>query len=132
MTRLLDTDTCIYFLNRTSEGIINRFKQLSPSQIRLPSITVAELFYGAKKSSSKSRNLESVKRFISPFEIIPFDEKACVTYAEVRSAFEKSGTPIGPMDLLIASISLAHKFVLVTNNVKEFGRVKGLKLENWL
>lgn len=79
MIRLLDTDTCIYFLNRTSERIIKQFKQLSPSQIKLPSITVTELYYGAEKSRSKSRNRERVKRFVSPFEIIPFDEKACGT-----------------------------------------------------
>ena len=132
MIRLLDTDTCIYFLNRASERIIKRFKQLSPSQIRLPSITVAELYYGAEKSKAKSKNRERVKQFVSVFQIVPFDEKACGAYAKIRCALEKSGSPIGPMDLLIASISLAHNFVLVTNNVKEFKRVKQLKLENWL
>ena len=132
MIRLLDTNTCIYFLNQASESIIRRFKQLSPSQITLPSITVAELYYGAEKSKSKSRNREKVKQFVSTFEIIPFDETACTTYAKVRYELERSGTPIGPMDLLIASISLAHNFVLVTNNVQEFKRVKGLKLENWV
>ncbi|MBW2020621.1 MAG: type II toxin-antitoxin system VapC family toxin [Deltaproteobacteria bacterium] len=132
MIRLLDTNTCIYFLNLGSERIIRRFKQLSPSQIRLPSITVAELYYGAEKSKSKSRNRERVKRFVSTFEIVPFDEKACITYAKVRCKLERSGIPIGPMDLLIASIGLAHNFVVVTNNDKEFKRVKGLKVENWL
>ena len=132
MIRLLDTNTCIYFLNRASERIIKRFKQLSPSQIRLPSITVAELYYGVEKSKAKSRNRERVKRFVSTFEIVPFDEKACGTYSKLRCTLEKSGKPIGPMDLLIASIGLAHNFVLVTNNVNEFKRVKRLKLENWL
>lgn len=132
MIRLLDTNTCIYFLNKTSEKIIRRFQQLSPSQIKLPSITVAELYYGAEKSKARSKNRTRVKRFVSTFEIIPFDHKACATYAKVRCALEKSGTPIGPMDLLIASIGLAHTCVLVTNNVNEFAKVKGLKLENWL
>jgi tRNA(fMet)-specific endonuclease VapC len=130
--RLLDTNTCIYFLNRTSERLINRFKELSPSQIRLPSITVAELYYGAEKSKARSRNQERVKQFVSVFQIVPFGEKACGTYAKIRCALEKSGKPIGPMDLLIASISLAHNFMLVTNNVREFKRVKQLKMENWL
>jgi len=130
--RLLDTNICIYFLNQTSERIIGRFQNLSPSQIKLPSITVAELYYGAEKSKARAKNRERVKRFVSTLEIIPFDQKACDTYAKVRCALEKSGTPVGPMDLLIASIGLAHNFVLVTNNVKEFERVKGLKLENWL
>ncbi len=132
MIRLLDTNTCIYFLNRSSERIIRRFKALSPSQIRLPSIAVAELYYGVEKSKAKSKNREKVKRFVSTFEIVPFDEKACGAYARLRCSLEKPGKPIGPMDLLIASISLAHNFVLVTNNVNEFKRVKRLKLENWL
>ena len=93
---------------------------------------MAELYYGAEKSKSKSRNRERVKRFVSTFEIVPFDEKACITYAKVRCKLERSGIPIGPMDLLIASIGLAHNFVVVTNNDKEFKRVKGLKVENWL
>lgn len=132
MIRLLDTNTCIYFLNQASEGIIERFKALSPSQIRLPSITVAELFYGAEKSQAKSKNRARVQRFVSTFQIVPFGEKACSTYGKIRCALEKTGHPIGPMDLLVASISLAHNFVLVTNNIKEFRRVKQLKLENWL
>ncbi len=132
MIRLLDTNTCIYFLNRASERIVERFKQLSPSQIRLPSITVAELYYGAEKSKFKSRNREKAKRFVSTFEIVSFDEKACSAYAKVRYSLERSGTPVGPMDLLIASIGLAYNFTVVTNNVKEFQRVKGLKIENWV
>jgi len=130
--RLLDTNTCIYFLNQASERIVERFKQLSPSQIRLPSITVAELYYGAEKSKFKSRNREKAKRFVSTFEIVSFDEKACSAYAKIRYSLERSGIPVGPMDLLIASIGLAYNFTVVTNNVKEFQRVKGLKIENWV
>ena len=132
MIRLLDTNTCIYFLNRASERIVERFKQFSPSQIRLPSITVAELYYGAEKSKFKSRNRERVKRFVSTFEIVSFDEKACSAYAKIRYSLERSGTPVGPMDLLIASIGLAYNFIVVTNNVEEFQRIKGLKIENWV
>jgi tRNA(fMet)-specific endonuclease VapC len=130
--RLLDTNTCIYFLNRASEKIVKQFKELSPSQIKLPSITVAELYYGAEKSKFKAKNRERVKRFVSTFEIVSFDEKACTTYAKIRHSLERSGTPVGPMDLLIASIGLAHNFTVVTNNIKEFKRVKGLKLQNWV
>ena len=132
MIYLLDTNTCIYFLNRSSERIISQFKRLSPSEIKLPSITVAELFYGAEKSKAKKKNQAIVENFVSTFEIMPFDEKSCKIYAQIRASLEKSGIPIGPMDLLIASICLANNFVLVTNNIKEFGRIKGLKLENWL
>ena len=132
MTHLLDTNTCIYFLNRTSERIISQFKRFSPSGIKLPSIPVAELFYGAEKSKAKKKNRAIVENFVSTFEIIPFDEKSCKIYARIRASLEKSGVPIGPMDLLIASISLANNFILVTNNIKEFRRIKGLKLENWV
>ncbi|MCD4807487.1 MAG: type II toxin-antitoxin system VapC family toxin [Methanococcoides sp.] len=132
MIRLLDTNTCIYFLNRASEKVVQQFKELSPSQIKLPSITVAELYYGAEKSKFKAKNREKVKRFVSTFEIVSFDEKACTAYAKIRHSLERSGTPVGPMDLLIASIGLAYNFTVVTNNIKEFKRVKGLKLQNWV
>lgn len=132
MIRLLDTNTCIYFLNRASEKVVQQFKELSPSQIKLPSITVAELYYGAEKSNFKAKNREKVKRFVSTFEIVSFDEKACTAYAKIRHSLERSGTPVGPMDILIASIGLAHNLTVVTNNIKEFKRVKGLKLQNWV
>ncbi len=131
MIYLLDTNTCIYFLNKTSEKIISHFRRLSPSQIRLPSITVAELFYGAEKSKAKKKNWALLEDFVSAFEIVPVDEKSCRIYAKIRASLEKSGAPVGPMDLLIASISLAGNFIFVTSNVKEFRRIKGLKLENW-
>ena len=132
MIYLLDTNTCIYFLNRTSERIVSQFKRLSPSGIKLPSIAVAELFYGAEKSKAQKKNRDIVEHFVSTFEIISFDERCCEVYARIRVSLEKSGAPIGPMDLLIASISLANNFILVTNNIKEFKRIKGLKTENWV
>jgi len=132
MLYLLDTNICIYFLNRTSANITNHFKQLAPSKIKLSSITVAELFYGAEKSKAKHRNWETVKNFVSTFEIVPFEVNSSKVYAKIRTTLEKSGAPIGPMDLLIGSISLANNFVLVTNNIREFKRIKDLKVENWL
>ncbi len=132
MTYLLDTNTCIYFLNRSSEKIISQFKKFSPSEINLPSITVAELFYGAEKSKAKKKNWAIVENFVSTFKIVPFDEKSCEIYVRIRASLEKSGVPLGPMDLLIASISLANNSILVTNNIKECRRIKGLKLENWV
>ena len=132
MLYLLDTNTCIYFLNRSSERIISQFKKYSPSEISLSSVTVAELFYGAEKSKARKKNWAVVEDFVSNFDIVPFDVKSCQIYAKTRASLEKSGVPIGPMDLLIASISLANNFILVTNNIKEFRRIKGLKLENWV
>jgi tRNA(fMet)-specific endonuclease VapC len=132
MQYLLDTNICIYFLNRTSERLISQFKNVSPLVIKLSTISVAELFYGAEKSNAKKKNWAIVENFVSTFEIIPFDEKSSKIYPKIRASLEKSGNPIGPMDLLIASISLANNFNLVTNNLKEFKRVKGLKVENWV
>ena len=132
MLRLLDTNTCIYYLNRVSENLIVQFRKFSPSGIKLSSITVAELFFGVEKSSAKKKNRAIVESFVSTFEIIPFDEASSMTYAKIRASLEKKGTPIGPMDLLIASISMTYNLILVTNNSKEFSRIAKLKLENWI
>lgn len=132
MMRLLDTNTCIYFLNKASDRIIDQFKKFSPSRIKLSSITVAELFFGAEKSKAKKKNWQIVESFVSTFEIIPFDGESSRIYAKIRASLEEAGTPIGPMDLLIASISLVNDFVLVTNNIKEFKRIKKIRLESWL
>ena len=132
MSYLLDTNTCIYFLNRSSENIIARMKSLLPTDIKLSSITIAELLFGAEKSKAKKRNKAIVEAFTHHFEQIPFDSKCCRNYAEIRSSLQKKGAPIGPMDLLIASIALTNHLTLVTNNVKEFKRVKGLIIENWI
>jgi len=107
-------------------------KSLSPSNIKLSTITVAELFFGAEKSKAQNKNWTIVEDFIGNFELIPFDEKCCQDYAKIRAFLEKSGSPIGPMDLLIACITVAHSLTLVTNNVKEFRRIKGLSVENWI
>jgi len=132
LSRLLDTNICIYFLNEKSDKLIRRFQEVTPADIKLPAVTVAELFYGAEKSKARKKNRQKVDAFIQPFEIIPFDEQACRVYGKIRSKVESLGTPIGPMDLLIASIGLAHDYVLITNNTKEFKRIKGLKIDNWL
>ena len=131
MIYLLDTNTCIYFLNEASASVVLNFQRLSPSKIRLPSLTVAELYYGAEKSKAKLKNAKVVEDFVSTFDIVPFDEKSCKVYAKIRASLEKAGTPIDPIDLLIGSISVANNFILVTNNIREFKRVKGIKLENW-
>ncbi len=85
-----------------------------------------------RKVRQKKKNSEIVKSFISNFEIVSFDANSCQVYAMIRASLEKNGVPIGPMDLLIASISLSYNFILVTNNIKEFRRIKALKLENWV
>lgn len=129
---MLDTNTCIYFLNRASENIIRKMKTLSPADIKLSTITVAELFVGAEKSQAKKKNWGVVKKFTQNFKQLPFDAQCCQNYAKIRARLEKAGTPIGPMDLLIAAIAKTHGLVLVTNNLKEFRRFKEISLENWI
>lgn len=86
---------------------------------------------GAYKSKKKKENIEKVEEFLEPFEVVPFIDLITYTYAEIRNEIEKQGEVIGPNDLLIASIVKFHEGILVTNNVREFERVKDLKLENW-
>lgn len=131
MTYLLDTNSCIKYLNGTSENIKKRLGSKQPRDTVVCSIVKAELFYGAQKSAKPSENLEKVHKFIDRFVSLPFDDKASEKYGEIRSNLEKAGTPIGPNDLLIASIALANNVILVTHNTREFKRVNGLKTEDW-
>lgn len=128
----LDTNICIYFLKGLYPTIQEKMQSLQPPQIKIPSIVAAELLYGAAKSIRKKENLENVQKFLIPFEIIPFETQAAETYADIRSATEAKGISIGPNDLIIASIVMANEGILVTNNTKEFGRIKNLKIENWI
>jgi tRNA(fMet)-specific endonuclease VapC len=127
----LDTNTCIYFLNGKYVLIRDKILSLPPNEIQIPSIVKAELLLGAYKSNKKKETLNKVEKFLEPFEIIPFMDLITYTYAEIRNDIEKKGEVIGPNDMLIASIVKFHDGILVTNNTKEFQRVKGLKLDNW-
>lgn len=131
MTYLLDTNICIKYLNGQSENIRHHVESTKPQDIVLCSVVKAELFYGAMKSANPEKNLLKQQRFINPFKSFPFDDKAVETYGRIRVRLEKTGTPIGPNDLLIASIAIANNLKLVTSNTKEFDRVKDLKCENW-
>ena len=124
----LDTNICIYFINGKYQSLKNKILSIPPSKIRLPSIVKAELLLGAYKSSKKKENLKRLEVFFKEFEVEPFSDQTAYTYADIRSKLEKSGTLIGPNDLLIAD----NNGTLVTNNTKEFKRIKTLKLENWV
>jgi len=131
MTYLLDTNTCIKYLNGKSENIRQRLETLQPQDIVLCSVVKAELFYGAMKSANPQKNLAKLQPFVSRFVSFPFDDVAAEVYGRIRADLEKLGTPIGPNDLLIAAISIANDVTLVTHNTREFSRVAGLKLEDW-
>lgn len=128
----LDTNTCIYFLNGKYESIKNKILSTPPNAIAIPSTVKAELLLGAYKSKNKSVNVEKVEQFLQPFEIIPFVDMMTYVYAEIRTSTDSVGTNIGPNDLFIASIVKFHEGVLVTNNVREFGKIDGLQIDNWV
>ena len=132
MMYFIDTDMCIYFLKNTYPNMVKRWLSVSPDRIKIPSIVKAELLTGACKSVIKKEIMGRIQAFLEPYEIIPFTDEMTFCYAEIRSKLEKGGSIIGPNDLLIASITKHCGGTLVTNNVREFKRVPGLKLENWI
>ncbi len=131
MTYFPDSNICIYFLKGLYPQIARSFGERHPREIMISSIVKAELLYGAEKSARRDRNLKAIVDFLEPFETAGFDDEAAKEYAYLRSALEKKGSPIGPNDLMLAATVLARGGVLVTNNTREFRRVRGLRLENW-
>lgn len=132
MIYYLDSNICVYFLKGLYPSIMENIQNINPSNIKIPSIVKAELLYGAEKSQQKTKNLSIIKRFLEPYEIIPFDDDCSIVYSRIRSSMELKGTIIGPNDYIIASTVLAKNGILVTNNTKEFERIKNLKIENWI
>ncbi len=131
MKFMLDTNACIYLIKQKPLSVLKNLKEHSAGDIGISSITLAELHYGVEKSQHVQKNREALSEFILPLEIADFDEKASQTYGTVRSALEKEGKPIGSMDMLIGSHALSLSVTLVTNNTKEFKRIKNLKVVDW-
>lgn len=130
MKFLLDTDTCIYALKQ-NQNVLGRLLSKSREEIVLSVITEGELRTGAAKSSSPIKTLRLFENFLRPLTILEFTSEDAVVYAQVRAKLERAGTPIGPLDTLIASQAVARKLTLVSNNEREFRRVAGLHVENW-
>lgn len=131
MKYLLDTNTCIRYLNGTSESIRRRIEGIHPVSLAVCAVVKAELFYGAMKSRYPERNLQKQKQFLNRFISYPFDDEIADEYGKIRSYLEKAGTPIGPNDLMIAATALVQNATLVTHNVREFNRIERLLLEDW-
>ena len=130
---LIDTNICIYIMNNHPPQVIQRFREIGVGNICISSITVSELQYGACKSKQIKKNLERLDEFLRPFEIISYDESASIHYGKIRSYLEKQGNDvIGPLDMLIAAHALSENLTVITNNEKEFKRVKALKVKNWV
>jgi tRNA(fMet)-specific endonuclease VapC len=128
---LLDTNICIYIINNHSKSVVKRICNLSPQDIKISSISVAELEYGVSKSNRREQNRSALYNFLSPFEIITFDGRDAEIYGIIRAELESRGKLIGPYDLQLAAQALARNLIFVTNNTAEFSRIKMLKQENW-
>lgn len=129
---MLDTDICIYIIKRKPRSALRRLESLRPGELAMSAITFAELMNGAKKSQQVEANVAKLNELAELIEIRSFDQKAAIFYGDIRSTLEKKGNIIGSNDLLIAAHALSLDWILVTNNEKEFKRVDGLRIENWV
>ncbi len=130
MKFLLDTDTCIYTLKQ-HETVLRKLLSTDRDEVAISVVTEAELRTGAAKSSSPSKTLQSVEAFLGQMTIVDFTSEDAIAYAQIRAKLELAGTPIGPLDTMIAAHAVARNLTLVSNNEREFRRVTGLRVENW-
>ena len=131
MIYLLDTNTCIGYINRRSLSIYQHFLAVSADDVCICDIVKFELYYGAYKSSRTAENLQNLSDFFVDLISLSFDGKAAQICGQLRAKLQASGTPIGVYDLQIAAIALANSLILVTHNTREFSRIEGLRLEDW-
>jgi tRNA(fMet)-specific endonuclease VapC len=131
MKYLLDTNICIYLIKNKPKKLLTKIHKTPLSEIAISSITIAEMEYGIAKSTKPTESRIALMKFLLPFEIVDFSEQAAPHYGSIRRDLQTKGTPIGNMDMLIASVALAHGLTLVTNNMKEFSRIDNLKVEDW-
>lgn len=129
---LLDTNICIYLIKKHPPEVLARFQRIQLKQLHVSTISLFELYYGIEKNNSHQRNLVALEKFIAPLTIIDFTLEAAKKSEKIRNVLQKQGTPIGAYDIQIAAIALSLNMTLLTNNTREFERVKGLKLDNWV
>jgi tRNA(fMet)-specific endonuclease VapC len=128
---LLDTNICIYLINEQPPAVLQRLQRYRMGEIGLCSVVAAELASGVAKSGSP-RNRQALEMFLAPLTILPFDHPAAWAYGDLRAELERRGTPIGSLDTMIAAHALSQQASLITNNTREFAKVPGLQLENWV
>jgi tRNA(fMet)-specific endonuclease VapC len=129
---MVDTDICIYTIKRKPVSVLRKLEECQPGSVVMSVITFAELINGAKKSRYVEENLQKLTALSEVIDVLTFDVDAAMAYGDVRSGLEKRGLTIGGNDLFIAAHALSLNLTLVTNNQREFSRVKGLKIENWV
>jgi len=129
---LLDTNICIYIINKNPKQVVEHIKKLHPHQVKLSAISMAELEYGVSKSANREKNRTALIHFASAFDILDFNDEDAELFGLIRARLEKIGKVIGPYDMQIAAQAITRNLILVTNNTSEFERVDSLKLENWI
>ena len=129
---MLDTNICIYIIKNKPQTVREKFQSFEIGELCISSITVSELMYGAYKSQYVEKNLKALENFLIPFEIVDYDYISAMYYGKIRATLEKKGQVIGNMDMQIAGHALALDITVVTNNTKEFKRVDGLEIEDWV
>lgn len=129
---LVDTNICIYIKNHRPAEVLARFSKLPPGKVAMSAITYGELCFGAEKSSKPKESRHILEHLIALIPVLPLDETVSTHYGKIRQHLQASGKLIGNNDLWIAAHALANKLILVTNNVAEFERVPGLRVENWV
>lgn len=128
---MLDTNICIFAIKHKPESLVHRIEQCIPGELCISAITFAELLHGIEKSQAVERNRLALLLFLSEITILDFDSKAAEEYGKIRADLERKGTPIGPMDMLIAGHAKSECLIFVTNNTKELVQVPGLEIQDW-
>ena len=131
MKYMMDTNICIYAIKNKPESVIRKILSQNPEDLCISVVTYAELMHGVEKSQAVEKNRIAMSLFLSAITVLDFDSAAAEAYGRIRAELERKGTPIGPMDLLIAGHAKSQDLVLVTNNTREFVRVTGLQTEDW-
>ncbi|MBP3900814.1 MAG: type II toxin-antitoxin system VapC family toxin [Blautia sp.] len=131
MIYMLDTNICIYAIKHKPEKVFHKLQEVEPEDVCVSSVTYAELVHGVEKSAAVEKNRLALSLLLANIDIMDFDVNAADHYGKIRAALEKKGTPIGPLDMMIAGHAQSLGLTIVTNNVKEFSRVDNLKIENW-
>ncbi len=131
MRYLLDTNICVALIRQRPPAVIQHITNHPLTDMRLSTITIAELQYGVNKSRNVPQNQHALDQFLIPFILLEFDERAAQAYGRLRTMLESQGTPIGSLDMLLAAQAMAHNLIVVTHTTKEFSRIPQLTLEDW-
>jgi tRNA(fMet)-specific endonuclease VapC len=131
LTYMLDTNICIYVMKNYPLDLREKFNALA-EQLCISSITLGELHYGAEKSARRVDNLTTIEHFVARLEVLAFEAKAAAHYGQVRAELERAGMPCGPHDMQIGGHARSEGLIVVTNNAREFGRMPGVRTENWV